>query len=1638
MRLLSLQEDGQLSITNDDDLDPNTRYAILSHTWGRKDEEVSFDDLRIKLQKRNNSYGHRKIQFCAKQAAADDLKYFWVDTCCINKENNDELQEAINSMYEWYRNAARCYVYLPDVKFDPQDPVAWQTSFRKSRWFSRGWTLQELLAPSIVEFFDETGKKLGDKTTLIEILHEITGISRKALRGQPLSTFSVEKRFLWARGRNTKREEDRVYCLLGIFGVLMPMIYGEGEVNAMLRLKREINRPRTSEDQKALCTIPLGRNEHFVGREDLLQKLFRMIPPNAKPQDCQRVAIEGLGGIGKTQIALEAGFRLQERDPACSVFWVPAVTRATFENGYRDIARALRLPDIDDDDKVDVKTLVVDALRRSSTKWCLIIDNLDDPDLLIATDDNGAIEDYLPFSTNGSILFTTRNRQVTHRLDIALDLTFRVDEMSESEAIHMLSKAIEPWQMQDQENTRILLGYLAHLPLAIKQAAAYMKRTGITTKKYLESYRRSDQSRIAFLSRDFEDARRYRDSANPITRTWLVSFDHIERHHPLAARYLKLMSFLAEKDIPRELFPDENKETLEMDESIGVLKGYSFITERHDGDSYDIHRLVTLATRNSMEPEEVSTYLNIMAEEVKSKYPYAEHENRYICMRYTPHAEAILACEGTNLGPELRAELLERVGRTYTQSGDDALAKPKYEEALELRQQVLGLAHQDTLTSMSNLATTYSALGDPNKAELMHRRILKLRLDQSGYKHPDTLSSLDNLGNVLRDLRRYQEAERLHVRALVLRQEKFGDTNINTLRSMSNWALDLEALGRHEEAEKVQRRGIELSQKTLGRTHPETLNSMNDLALTIRNLEKYPEAELLLRRCLAGRQQELGSMHPQTLRSLNNLALVLGDLGKFDEAEQMHRHELQLCQQALPLQHPLTLISVSNLALILEKAASKRDEAQELRQMERNLRKEIEDLTVGSWRVPDDIGPLYEHEEAHDADLRSRLESILPTKIDKDVCSAENADEKSSLTYDDVESIPSSLDDIQSRRSEKSTANGSGRESTEPTTVEKNMSSASIASAKDSIVDDDIQSILSVEDDLQSRHSAQTTSYEMKGKFRIGRFLAQDQQFRPLCDQAILQMNQIRFADNVRRLLKIFHGDLAAEAQTEPQKATVKLLRSRRGRYRIGQQIFSILKEEDEDPAQFVDTKSGVNTEDDKIIEGWLATVQLSISHADTLRTEEGPEEEPAEEPEEITEDKMKDRTEEVTEGVSYLEPHDDTDSDSSDGADDEQFPNISELERFFRESQAYNVLLENFTMLFVPTEIRRVFLSIPKSQIWLSSDQDPSAMNRMKLWIEERTKCQWDWWPLAPSKRMLSSEEVRVMWRCHCGDILSEIISAKQSRWVERLKSFPDSTKPVTLCPVNEKDSRSILQKSLGMESVTGGTTASATLVASHAEQRTPSSTMDSTASSTTATSATITTNNTSSPDTVSTLMTAMEEGRSTPLEKRHWVLFGVQGRSAARIPAEIEVHAATSDRDFFRELKSVYAKHRGKFRHWFSIWQLRSCEFVKFQRIDINSMVRECRELPSLPGPYEFTNHDGGVVSRHVFEAFLNGFSDAEIHLEAMSYDFSKPQPVKHAWAYYLCQVFRDWSDDDYDTILEHWKPTCAQAGMLYNFDQ
>jgi hypothetical protein len=314
MRLLTFGNDGELRFTPDligrDTIPP---YAILSHTWG--DEEVTYQDITSDLD--TAKAGYAKIEFCGRQAALDGLDFFWVDTCCIDKSSSAELQEAINSMFRWYRNAKRCYVYLSDIS--STGPGLRDIDLPRSRWFKRGWTLQELLAPASVQFFTRDGVLLGDKLSLAQEISQSTCIPVGALQEDPVIHFGPEERMSWANGRETKREEDEAYSLLGLLDLQIPIIYSEGRPNAFRRLRRESRDRQAEADQTSVVgnvhwIVPKAVNGLFVGRSEVIRRIENAFCPHGSTDmsNQRRFVITGMGGQGKSEICLKVANLMRE------------------------------------------------------------------------------------------------------------------------------------------------------------------------------------------------------------------------------------------------------------------------------------------------------------------------------------------------------------------------------------------------------------------------------------------------------------------------------------------------------------------------------------------------------------------------------------------------------------------------------------------------------------------------------------------------------------------------------------------------------------------------------------------------------------------------------------------------------------------------------------------------------------------------------------------------------------------------------------------------------------------------------------------------------------------------------------------------------------------------------------------------------------------------------------------------------------------------------------------------------------------------------------------------------------------------------------------------------------------------------
>ncbi|KAL6905057.1 TPR-like protein [Trichoderma evansii] len=685
------------------------------------------------------------------------------------------------------------------------------------------------------------------------------------------------------------------------------------------------------ESLRSLFLVPFGRNQNFVGRETILSGLMEKIRPGVNKDDCQRTVIEGLGGVGKTQIALEAVYLLHNEQPDCSIFWVPAVDAMSFENAYRNIGKQLKIKQIDEE--ADVKLLVKAALgEERSGSWLLVIDNADNTDLLFGA---AGLSFYLPFSRTGSILFTTRNHEAAIRLDA--ESIFNVRQMTDSEALSLLQKGLKESQTSNAMATKRLLDILANLPLAIRQASAYMATKYISTLDYLELCESEPKDMIELLSRDFED--RHQDKKSPVATTWLISFSHIIQHNQLAAEYLKFMSVLAEKDIPKSVIPMAMK--LKAIDAIGILQAYAFITQREEEDSFDMHRLVRLAMRNWLEKEgDLEGSITYAVQRLDRVVPFPDYRNKALWVKCLPHAQAVLEHPECSTDKNAEINLLSKVAEGNHLLGRYKIAERMHLQGLKLEEKTLGKDHLLTLFSMNRLAIVLKRQGRYQESEKMHRQTLQLQEGVFGKDHPKTLNSLNGLAIVLSDLGKHEEAEKMHWHIIKLKKEAFGEDHPSLINSMNNLATVLSNLGRNKEAETMHRQTLRQKEETLEQDHPSILESMNNLALVLRRQGKYKEAEKIYQQTVKLKEKVFGKSHPSTLETMNGLAIVLLKLYRYEEAEKIYWYTVKLYEEVFGKTHPLTLDSMSNLAQVFINLG-KYEEAEELHRQTLEPKKEV-------------------------------------------------------------------------------------------------------------------------------------------------------------------------------------------------------------------------------------------------------------------------------------------------------------------------------------------------------------------------------------------------------------------------------------------------------------------------------------------------------------------------------------------------------------------------------------------------------------------------------------------------------------------------------------------------------------------------
>ncbi|KAF5024988.1 hypothetical protein F66182_2939 [Fusarium sp. NRRL 66182] len=641
--------------------------------------------------------------------------------------------------------------------------------------------------------------------------------------------------------------------------------------------------------------VPYTCNPDFVGRSEILELLKSQLGhsnPQLLDNAHRRAALHGLGGVGKTQIALAYAYWLQDLSKDISVFWVHASSGERFSEGFANIAKECKIPGHDDTTSNALKAVRDWLTSKESGKWLMIIDNADDMQLFFPSDephhstcgDQDSLGQYIPDCTHGSVLITTRNMQAGSRLTKG-KRPIEVDKMNDHESTQLLCQGIQ----QGDESLKDLLqlsSRLEFLPLALVQAAAFIQENSITVAEYLGLLDGNESDLIDLLREEFETVGRDSDTPHAVAQTWVLSFQQIERQYPFAGELLSLMSLFDRQAIPLEFLafygeeknPPEPNIKMRLIKSLGVLKAFCFI-RAEGGGNHNMHRLVQLVTRNWLTREDAMTeFARWALLAVSGFYPYGHFENIPTCTAYLAHAYTVLEPHELNSDEDrlVKASLLHRIGAYLAFGGRYGEAEKLRREATSIRMELLGEEHDGTLTIIPDLISSIARQGRWEEAEKMAVHLMETRMRLGGEEQPSTLDVMNNLAFIIANQDRSEEAGKLWSRVLEIRKRLLGEEHVDTIDAMRNLATVLE----DEEAEELQRRTIKASKIALGDEHPGTLLSIGNLAVTLYNQGKLGKAEDLQVDVFETSKRVLGEEHPDTLTSMANLGQTWVTFGK--------------------------------------------------------------------------------------------------------------------------------------------------------------------------------------------------------------------------------------------------------------------------------------------------------------------------------------------------------------------------------------------------------------------------------------------------------------------------------------------------------------------------------------------------------------------------------------------------------------------------------------------------------------------------------------------------------------------------------------------------------------------------------------
>jgi len=656
-------------------------------------------------------------------------------------------------------------------------------------------------------------------------------------------------------------------------------------------------------------------NPFFIGREDFLKKLHavptlrdehRKQFPHKLPLQQPPQVLVGLGGIGKTQIALHYAYRYMS--DYHTIVWLHADSLQTLRVDVTTMATLLNLAETYLTDQEQIITAVKQWLKNT-TRWLLIFDNADDPK---------NIYPFIPSPCYGHILITTRSQSFAAEIGAQ---AVEVDVMAQAEALDFLlqrariidSTSSHTSALQtDRSMACTIVETLGRLPLALDQAGAYIQRTGCGLSRYFAVYQKEHEKLLHYPGTTV-------GYPHSIASTWSLNVEKVRETNPVAIDLLSLFAFLHPDNIPEALLIESSaqpgtalariaNEVTALDFASEELLRYSLVRRNPEARTYAIHRLVQTVVQDQMSKDMQRQWAEWAVQAVNQVFPDVKFATWPLCERYLSHAQTCVThIAQWNVQSAGAARLLDQLGMYLLQHGQYSESEDLLRRGLELREYLFGPQHLEVADSLVNLGLLYFYQYQDTLAAPLYQRALEIDERCLGLNHPKLVRILHYQGHLYYDQDMYIQAESYYQRARVI-LEQTGEAEPGDLAAnLSNLGLTYYKQQNYADAEPLIKQALEIDRQTLGADHPDVATQLTNLARLYHTQGKYAEAEPLLQRALTIREQALGPLALAVADSLRYLADCYRDQGKQANAEALLQRAMTIVRQHLAPSNPFRL-----------------------------------------------------------------------------------------------------------------------------------------------------------------------------------------------------------------------------------------------------------------------------------------------------------------------------------------------------------------------------------------------------------------------------------------------------------------------------------------------------------------------------------------------------------------------------------------------------------------------------------------------------------------------------------------------------------------------------------------------------------